>query len=322
MSTTLRRDWALAYASRGFVVLPLTQHGNQPHGMLAKGWHFCACTGGAGRFVGTTDADQIRRWWTDDPEANVGLVTGTRSRLLVLDVDVKRRDGHAVLAGWIRDRRAEGHVLPSHPTYVSPSGGRHHWFTLPPELDHVPRNDHWLPSVEVKSCGGLVAVPPSTRLRPFTQVDASDGSLIEWEDPVPYEWEPGAELPLAPDWLLADVAARREGAPANVSCGTDDENAALPDTATFLERGFGWFTGSRNRDCFRLACRLWMRYPSEASVTRVIRDCWSVTPGHDVDFPWHEVVYTVNSARSRMRRRTDAEDAFITAWRKRRGSVR
>jgi hypothetical protein len=44
----------------------------------------------------------------------------------------------------------------------------------------------------------------------------------------------------------------------------------LPPTEEFLVRGLGWFTGSRDADCFRLACRLWSQYGDETTVVAVI----------------------------------------------------
>ena len=68
-------DSALEYAARaGWWVLPLKPHGKEPltnHGYLDA----------------TTDRKQITEWWQRWPEANVGVCTGQRSDLTVLDVD-------------------------------------------------------------------------------------------------------------------------------------------------------------------------------------------------------------------------------------------
>ena len=37
----------------------------------------------------TTNAEQIRAWWQAWPNANIGIATGERSGIWVLDVDVK-----------------------------------------------------------------------------------------------------------------------------------------------------------------------------------------------------------------------------------------
>jgi len=35
----------------------------------------------------TTDVEQIKKWWTKTPNANIGIPTGEKSGWLVLDVD-------------------------------------------------------------------------------------------------------------------------------------------------------------------------------------------------------------------------------------------
>jgi hypothetical protein len=63
---------ALAYASNGWRVFPLKPGNKTP--MTSRGHHDA-----------TTDASQIRAWWTTRPDANIGLVAG--DGLAVLDVD-------------------------------------------------------------------------------------------------------------------------------------------------------------------------------------------------------------------------------------------
>ena len=35
----------------------------------------------------TTDHEQIDKWWTEHPDANIGIATGQASGILVLDID-------------------------------------------------------------------------------------------------------------------------------------------------------------------------------------------------------------------------------------------
>lgn len=300
-------DWARYYVDQGLTVLPLAPRTNQPHRLNGKGWHFCACTGGE-PVVGSADPAEAAGWFARDPRANLGVVTGARSRLLVLDVDVKHVDGHAALRAWRQERTGEGLELPAHPSASTPSGGRHHWFRLPAGL-HVPRNDHFLPGVEVKACGGLVAVPPSVRLRTITVRDV-DGDVYDDEERRSYAWDPVvAPIPEAPAWLLADVAARREGAAwlngaaGDGATGDDDK---LPPTGWFVENGF-CREGSRNRDVFRLAFRLWSRGLDEAEVVGTVREAWSAAGTDRASFPWSEAHYTTLTARGRADKAAEAE---------------
>jgi hypothetical protein len=289
-------DWASYYLDHELTVLPLARHGNRPHsGIAGRGWHFCTCSGGE-PLVGTTDLNVVSTWLVRDHRLNLGVVTGARSRLLVLDVDVKHVDGHDALHRWRLDRQAEGKILPQHPSCSTPSGGRHHWFRLPPDL-HVPRNDYFIPGVEVKACGGLVAVPPSTRLKQVTLPDGT-GGWYDDETVVPYAWDPvGGGIPEAPQWLLDEVTARRDGAGWSTG-GEGDDDDKLPKTQEFLERGFNR-EGQRNRDVFRLAFRLWSAGLDQETVVQTVRRIWE-HPGTDRrTLPWSEVHYTTMTARGR-----------------------
>src|SRR5262249_33750576 len=65
---------ALALASKGLSVFPCAVRGKEPrtaHGCLDA----------------TTDADQIRAWWADEPQANVAIATGAISKVFAADID-------------------------------------------------------------------------------------------------------------------------------------------------------------------------------------------------------------------------------------------
>jgi hypothetical protein len=66
---------ALAYARRGVPVFPCEPGAKRP---LTRNGHWDA----------TTDPHAIGRWWKRWPSANVGVPTGEKSGVVVLDVDV------------------------------------------------------------------------------------------------------------------------------------------------------------------------------------------------------------------------------------------
>src|SRR5215831_55449 len=82
-------DAALSYAARGWHVFPC-------HTPTNNG---CSCRKDCGKNTGkhprtahglkyaTTDRATIQRWWTQFPAANIGIVTGAASGLVVLDED-------------------------------------------------------------------------------------------------------------------------------------------------------------------------------------------------------------------------------------------
>ncbi len=93
---------ALDYARRSWPVLPLVPGNKRP---LTKRGHLDA----------STDADRIRAWWTRHPEASVGIVIGTRSGILVLDVDERRG------VGWVTVASIER--LPGAPLHLANNPG-------------------------------------------------------------------------------------------------------------------------------------------------------------------------------------------------------
>jgi hypothetical protein len=68
---------ALWYAKRGWPVFPLYPNSKQP--AISKR------DGGNGLHDATTDVDQVRAWWTQNPEYNIGLPTGINFD--VIDID-------------------------------------------------------------------------------------------------------------------------------------------------------------------------------------------------------------------------------------------
>src|SRR5215216_4154900 len=69
-----RHSAALDYAEQGIPVFPCEAGGKRP---LIRDWPNRA----------TTDASRITGWFNRWPHANIAIVTGERSGILVLDVD-------------------------------------------------------------------------------------------------------------------------------------------------------------------------------------------------------------------------------------------
>jgi hypothetical protein len=70
-------DHALKYAADGFAVFPCRPGNKEPLGSLVPN----------GCLDATTDAETIKGWWTKCPDANIGLATGLKSGLAVVDLD-------------------------------------------------------------------------------------------------------------------------------------------------------------------------------------------------------------------------------------------
>ena len=155
-------------------------------------------------------AAQVASWWRRWPDASVGVITGTVSRLLVLDVDP--RNGGAETMAALEER---GGALPAAPETRTGGGGRHLWFALGAPLASGPLG----PGVDVKADGGIVIAPPSRH--------ASGGV---------YEWRPGrglddVALVSPPAWLVALAAARTGPALRGERAGAARRAGVPPRTA-------------------------------------------------------------------------------------------
>ena len=143
---------ALYLAQRGWKVIPL-------HDMAVG---YCSCRKGLncstpgkhprlGKWPeqASCDPNLIAGWWEGWPNANVGVVTGVASKLLVLDVD-PRSGGFESLAAYL--------PLPSTPTVSTGGGGRHYYFEHPGgKIQGRVLAD----GLELKADGQFVVAPPS-----------------------------------------------------------------------------------------------------------------------------------------------------------------
>ena len=101
---------ALKWAGAGFPVFPCEPGGKTP---LTK----------CGFKDATADKKKVRRMWLDRPDANIGLVTGDRSDLLVLDMMMPKKSGFLVLER-LKGKDAETRSMPCI-MITANEGGRH-----------------------------------------------------------------------------------------------------------------------------------------------------------------------------------------------------
>jgi putative DNA primase/helicase len=105
----------------------------------------------------TTDRDQIRAWWTESPDANIGIATGSEAGILVLDID-PRNKGKETLA---RLKKELG-PLPDTVTALTGGGGRHLIFKHPAfSVRKDTSGKVFGPGVDVLSDGCIMIAPPS-----------------------------------------------------------------------------------------------------------------------------------------------------------------
>jgi hypothetical protein len=137
-------DAAIRYAHLGIPVFPCVPGGKQP--LTPNGFHDA-----------TSSARVVHAWWERTPDANIGLPTGPRTGVLVVDVDIR---GSA--SGFEAFERARSERLADRWGWLvrTPSGGVHAYY--PSSGDQEQRS--WqVPSahVDFRGDGGYVIAPPS-----------------------------------------------------------------------------------------------------------------------------------------------------------------
>ncbi|OGS32965.1 MAG: hypothetical protein A2218_10285 [Elusimicrobia bacterium RIFOXYA2_FULL_53_38] len=206
-------DRALAYVELGWAVFPIVPNTKRP---LTKN----------GFKDATKSVFLVKKWWTDNPEANIGIATGEISGIVVVDVDVKKE-----AKGLESFQTLEG--MGTTLTATTPSGGWHFYYTAKGPLRC--RNG-LLSGIDIKADGGYVVAP---------------GSVIDGK---PYEWiEAEAHLAVLPDTITALMT--KTSAPRTTPAVTDGEmipeglrNSTLASIAGTMRR--------RNMQCDEIAAAL------------------------------------------------------------------
>lgn len=195
VGTASCHEWALWYASQGHPVFPL--HTPTATGCSCR-QETCASIGKHPRVTGgltqaTTEATKLTRWWTQWPDANIGLRTGVT--FWALDID-PRKGGDSALHAW---EQTHG-TLPDTPHSLTGGGGEHLAFALP-NHGAIHNGVDLAPGIDVRGDGGYIVVPPSLH---------ASGRTYCWDAASDLEDAPLAQ---APDWLLALCQDRASAAP-------------------------------------------------------------------------------------------------------------
>lgn len=248
-------DAALEYAEAGLSVFPVKRSDKSPyteHGLKDA----------------SKDAETIKRWWKQYPDANVAIACGEASNgLLVVDVDIKPSEGKRgdeSLHYW----EAQYGDFPETVVAKTGSGGIHYYLKAN-DLSNYKNTVDALPGVDIRGDGAYVVAPPSVY---------ADGRV--------YEWQRGVSA--------SDVD---EIAPANQSVygllnlnRKGSQTTPKPTTKTSVRNVA---QGNRNVTLFRYCClQRGQDVPYEAALAgaRAFVATWE-PPLSD-----HEIVKTLNSA--------------------------
>ncbi len=234
---------------RGWLIVPL--NGKTP---IVQDWPNRA----------TTDSEVIRSWWRANPKANVGILCGQKSCLVVIDID-PRNGGKESFDNLLSEL---GPL--SQTSKVLTGGGGHHLYFRYPSGYFIPKSKP-RPGIDIQSDGSQVVAPPS--IHPIT------GQRYLWADSYRPDQIPLADLP--PAWIEF-LTVKKE----NLKTVTPPS-----EWREFVKNGVG--EGGRNDATARLAGHLLSRRVDPYVTLELVR-CWNEFRNKP-PLPDEEVVRTVNS---------------------------
>ncbi len=126
-------EHALKYAELGLKIFPLKPKSKIP--LTQNGFKDA-----------TDDIEQIKKWWRDCPDANIGIPTGKINDFFVYDIDGEYPDDLPPL---------------NVPYTVKTNRGFHVYFNYPAGITIKSRNGFKGHKVDIKSDGGYIVAPPS-----------------------------------------------------------------------------------------------------------------------------------------------------------------
>ena len=255
-------QFALSYARSGWPVFPLA--GKIP--LKDSNGHKDA----------TTDLQRILAWWTSHPTANIGLATGERSRVLVLDIDPP--------AGYynLKELQQSHELLPDTRRVNTAHKGLHYYFLYPIDGETY-TNSVGLAGcegVDIRAHGGYVLLPPS---RLYNRL------FYTWAN----EHTPIAPLPA---WLASLIRQER------------NKRESIPQGWRFASTlGEKWLSqalqkareGNRNAVGFWLACQLRDDRIPEAEARSIILMYANLAPEGREQYTSKEAIASVRSAYKR-----------------------
>lgn len=134
--TTSTRDYAINLARAGYPVFPC---GSDKRPLVAGGYQ-----------AATADLDQIAAWWHQWPAALIGVPTGQRTGIHVLDLDVKPgKNGPEAL-------KTMGLVAPPTRVHITQSGGYHLIYLADQLALNKTDSDVIAPGVDRRGDGGYI----------------------------------------------------------------------------------------------------------------------------------------------------------------------
>lgn len=187
--------WALRYLAHGYSVIPA--HNIDRDKLCSCGKSVCPNPGKHPRvetwrrFQKELPLEaQVRQWWTQWPNANVAIVTGAASGIVVVDIDPRH-------GGDAKDLEVTQDTV----TCLTGGGGQHLYYRHPGGV--VGNRSAMFPGVDLRGDGGLVIAPPSNHELGFYRWEVGYGPWERELAPFPVtinHLDPVAETARHPDF--------------------------------------------------------------------------------------------------------------------------
>lgn len=247
-------DYALEYHARGWSVVPCPQKRKVPYVKWSE------------YQTRKPSEEEIREWWRKWPDANIAMVTGEQSGVVVVDID--EREGASI----------DGHT----PTFcmVETPGGCHLYYEHPGRRVQNSADK----GTDVRGDGGIVMLPPSVH---------KSGKR--------YGWLMRGEPSAFPAWI--DERKPEHKAEANGQLDIEDIDLdSVSDQPDWIERAFreGAPTGERNHTLAKLA-GYFAGIDQDEGISLAMLHSWS--SGLHSPLGYEEVERTVRSVYATERRR-------------------
>ncbi len=167
--------------------------------------------------------EEIESWWKENPNYNVGIVTGRLSNLFVVDHDKHK----SIYSEDIALKYIPDNVMT--PTCITPNGGEHQYFQF---LDGVTIKAGFAPAMDYRGEGGYVVAPPS--------VNGNGRS---------YQWIEG----LDPDHLVPAVTPLSFNINNSLYGGVTDLVKKSEQFVTPVTKRYIWEDGTRDDNLYYVA---------------------------------------------------------------------
>lgn len=163
--------YAEQYVKWGWSVIPVAYMSKQP---LIKWTPFQ---------YSKASLDLVRSWWHRWPNANIGIVTGKISGIVVVDLDAKAKDS-------LEELGRQGRFLSVTRAHDTASG--QHWIYKHPGGE-LRNTTNLYPGIDIRGDGGYIVAPPSTHASGVKYMVRHDTYIADM-----------------PKWLLEEALARQE----------------------------------------------------------------------------------------------------------------